>query len=311
MKRARLSLLLCTACAVILSGCATTFSGPMNYVGYSSDGKAKRGNQSSLVTPKGALQSTFDDEYVYDDKGNMLKHKQTEYFSFDTAEQKYVVRETEFKVVGGVVLPTRVSINGTVYIEVDYELLQTNSKGVVKQTSASRNFTQNYFNYGSLRYEPVQWFIDLDEYSVDFEADGNFVVRNRVYSPYYGFSNENILTLGFDNIVLKHYSYSDAKRIEGFQKSYPEGANSNLANYSRAVRNSNYSFDYEWAVINGKICQKKTTFNRSVMGMSVLFVADMTFNEAGQHTSEIWTAAQSADAEKHKPVVVYKRTFEF
>lgn len=294
----------------LLSGCATTFKGPSRYVGYYTDDKIKTANQSSLTTSKVELQSTYDDEYEYDEDGHIVKHVQTEYFDLDSRKPKYAIWKTEFTVVGGVPLPSQVSINDVPYIEVEYSLLSCDAKGEVLQANTERNFTQYYRKL--LNTYPVYWAIDLDEYPVDFEADGKFVVKKWGFTPYGGYQENRFLTLGYDNVVLKKYSYSHEKLMEGLKKSYAGSmVPTAVSTAANELKNSNYSFEYEWSVINGKICQTKVSFDRTYIKYSVHFVADVVYNEAGQRTSEVWSVAQSSDAEKYPPIVIFRQTFTY
>src|SRR5574344_945196 len=107
------------------------------------------------------VKTTYEDEFVYDAAGNVIKHKQTEYYDAQGGKPEFVVWETEFKVIGGKVLPYRVSVNGVAYIEVDYEILNANAaKGEVKQSSVNRYFVQNVpTSTLSMSTYPVRWSI--------------------------------------------------------------------------------------------------------------------------------------------------------
>ena len=314
MKAATRAILLITAALALLSGCATTFVGPQGYVAYRQDGKIKNSKQSALGVDGKEIQSTYEDEFVYDDAGNMLKHKQTEYFG--TGKTKFVVYETNFKVVGGVTLPTTVSVNGTVYMNVDYELLSASTaKGEITQGSVTRYFTQIYRHFLSTATDNVRWNIDLAEYPVDFEADGKFVVNHSSFSPYYGFDKDHVLTLGYDNVVLKRYSYSYADFTAGFKKSFTNSFEASMyEQQTKFWKNSSYSFDYDWAVNGGKICQTKVAFSRTVGTFKVYFEDSMEYDKAGGLTSEIWSVANApltGATTKEKPVVVYKQEIAY
>lgn len=312
MKAGKSVALLCCAATLVLAGCMTTYTGPSGYVGHNGDGKLKHATQSSkLGEQEASLRNTYEDEYVYDAQGNVLKHKTTEYFAKESDTPQYVVWETEFKVVGGVALPSRVSANGVVYIEVDYQLLTSTNKGPVSGSVDNRRFSQTTYRPLSspLNY---YWKVNLENYPVHFEADDKFVETRTTFSPYSGVDTDNVMTLGYDNIVLKHYSFSYEKLAEGIKKSYNNPFEAfTFANVTSDLTGSSFSFDYSWDVKGNKICQTKMSFSRASENANVYFVANMAYDAAGQLTSEVWTAADSADAKKSKPVEIYRKSIEY
>jgi hypothetical protein len=289
--------------ALAMTGCATTFRGPSNYVDFSWDGKAKSATTSAAVGTAPRLQSTYEDEFVYDNAGNVVKHKQTEYFNYNSPTPNFVVWETDFKVVGGVVLPYRQSANDVVYVEIDYDTLQTQAKGAVKQGTTNRRFSAET-QVGFDKYYS-KFNIDLSQFTVDFPADGKFVVSQQTYNPYRGFDSENVLTLGYDNIVLKHYLYSRSKLEEGVSKSY-QGGLFGLGSQPN-IKDSNSEFNYEWKVIGNTIAQTKTTFTESYGAATQTFVASAEYNAAGQRTSELWTVQKNTD----KPVTLFQQDLKY
>jgi hypothetical protein len=202
------------------------------------DGNAKSATISANVGSNPTLKSTFDDEYVYDTAGNVVKHKQTEYFNFDSKEPSFVVWETEFKVVNGSPLPFRQSVNGVVYVEIEYDVLASQNKGKVTQGTSNRRFVvQQQLGFDKVFFS---WYPNLDHFPVGFKDDGKFVVAQRTFNNYSGWNDENVLTLGFDNVVLKHYLYSYSKMVEGFNKSFQW----NLFNSRGDVRTDDTEFTY-------------------------------------------------------------------
>lgn len=302
------------AVAVALTGCATTtYVGPDGYVGYVEDGKVKQGTQQSLMVAGKEITTTYDDEYVYDATGNVIKHKQTAYYTSGFGKPEFVVFETEFKVVGGKVLPYRVYCNGVAYIEVDYEILNANNaKGEVKQNTPYRYFIRNYAPPLSTSTYPRWCSISLNNCPVDFTSDGKFIIKNSTFSPYTGFGYDNVLTLGYDNIVLKHFSYSNAKYYEGLGKSITSKFQAaTYASNTSQMKNDSYSFDYNWEVINDKICQIKTEYTETSSQFSVYFLADMTYDKAGQLLTETWSANTDGADSKKPPVVIFKRELKY
>jgi len=297
-----LTVLASSTLAIVLAGCATTYRGPSSYVDYSTDGKAKSTTQSANVGTSPKLKSTYDDEFVYDATGNIVKHKQTEYFNYDKEQPSFVVWETDFKVVGGVVLPYRQSVNDVTYVEIDYDVLTSQAKGPIKQGTYDRRFSvEKQQGFDKLYFD---WNPELDRFPVDFKADSKYVVTQRTWYPNRGFEDENVLTLGYDNIVLKHYKYSYSSLVEGFNKSFQWGLfNWNNGNYSRV----NSEFNYDWKVIGTSIVQTDFTFSREGEGEKMNFEAKSAYNDAGQRTDEVWTAQENAD----KPVTVFHQTLQY
>ncbi|MDC7223397.1 MAG: hypothetical protein PQJ60_06615 [Spirochaetales bacterium] len=313
MRKGYILLIAGAVFAGMLASCATTYTGPSSYVGYSTQqGQVVSASQTSKVFGYGELQTTYEDEFVFDDDGNLLKHKQIEYFNTTTSDNKYVVWETEYKVVGDYVLPYRSSINDTVYQEVEYELLQTDATGEVTQPTRYRSFIENRYRNGMYGATyPFTWGIDLSNYSVDFSSDGLFVEKEWSYDYYNGYYSRKTLTLGQDNIVLTHYSSSNEKLMEGLKKSYTGMVPATVKQKASALKGSNYSFDYEWEVINGKICQTNVTFHQTHGSLEIYFLADIEYNEAGLPLSETWKAAHSPDAEKDEPEVIFQNSFVY
>jgi len=292
-----------TCLAVLLTGCATVYRGPADYVDYSLEGKAKASTTAALVGTNPKVQNTYEDEYIYDAAGNLVKHKQTEYFKYDSSQPSFVVWETDFKVVGGVTLPYRQSANDVVYVEIDYDLLASQSKGAVKQGTLDRHFSvQQQAGFDKVY---TTWTPELSQFPVDFRADDKFVISQRKFSYYGGFSTENILTLGYDNIVLKHYLYSHAKLVEGVNKSFQW--NLFQMNSNQSYRPKDSEFNYEWKVIANTIVQTKTTFTETQGTSKMTFEEVAEYNDAGQRGGEVWTS----QIDKGKPVTLFKQTLTY
>jgi len=288
---------LCVMAALSLTGCFTmllpdkvAYRGPNDYVAHYNPGKPKTITQTTLTESGKDLQATYDDEFVYDAKGNLVKHKQTEYVEGEKGKKEFVVYETEYKVVGGVVLPASASINGVPYLELEYETLSVTATGEVKPTTATRYFLKQVtdYSYGT-RMESFD--VSLDNFSVDFKPDDKFIKTITRYSNgYYGtrVTKANVLSLGFDNVVLKKYSFNLEKMAEGLKKSYTGQKAKKFAKAQEELKDSTVSFDFAWEAIGGKICQKKASFFRKlkINGKDdvVYFYADMKYNAAGDCT---------------------------
>lgn len=300
----------------LLSSCLSTiYRGPTDLTSYAPEGKLKSASQSARVGAYTdlAFKKTYDDEFVYDSKGNVVKQKRTEYFWSSNKESKYVVWETEFKLVGDVLLPRKVSANGIVYLEVEYEILPTQAKGIVSQATRNRYVEQMVYEGIPLlgAWKSNKWAVNLEDFPVSFRADDKFIVRKNWFSSYSGIEVDNILSLGYDNIVLKRYSYSFEKLSQGVIQSFPDGIGIWQAMYAEASRGNNYEFNYDWKVIAGQICQTKTQFKRNIgLKYDIDFVVDARYNDAGQRTSEVWTANDSRSNTK-EPTKVFEQTVTY
>ena len=301
------------AVLLLATGCATDFTGPQSYVSFSTgDSQIMSAGQSSKVYQQGELQSTYDDEFEYDGEGNLLSHRQIQYFNDSMTDNKYVVWETEYKVIGGEALPYRVMVNDVVYLQVDYQLLNSGATGAVTQPIKYRSFIQHRYRNGlwGATY-PFEWGIDLRNYPVDFATDGRFVVKDWVFSLKEGYHAESVLALGQDNIVLTHYSFSDEKLLEGFKKSYTGMIPMNIRQRSTELAGSNYSFDYDWEVINDKICQTGVTFRQTYKSFNIYFESETEYNDSGNPIQETWKAAESDLDEDNVPKVIFQNSFEY
>lgn len=307
--KSRLLILASAVLLVALVGC-TTYVGPYGYVPHYTSGQVKTVTQSSVLESDSPLQSTYDDEFVYDAKGNVIKHKQTEYFTSSAYKGKFITWETEFKVVGDVVLPNKVSCNGVTFLQLDYELLPCKATGEITPTTTKRYFLEKNSSFSLSKPSQVFWNVTMDNYPVDFKADGKFIKSMDYYSYYTGFGTQNVPTFGYDNIVLKKYFFSYESYLEGKRKSFSGLAAMSLAGDQRFMIGASYSFENDWQVINGKICQVKSTFYKKVPTDEVYFVADMKYNAAGDCTEEIWNVAPSKDS-KAKSTVVFKQTYAY
>jgi hypothetical protein len=303
-------LILASAIALIALASCTSYMGPGGYVPHYTSGQVKTVTQSSVISKGQPPQSTYDDEFVYDAKGNVIKHKQTEYFTDSFDKGKFITWETEFKVVGDVVLPNKVSCNGVTYLEVDYDLLPCKATGEIHPTTTKRYFSEKNISLDLNKPSNIYWNVTMDNFPVDFKADGKFIKALDTYSYYTGFGSRDVLTLGYDNIVLTKYFYSYESLMAGMKKSYSGFAAYNFASNTRFLVGAVYDFKNEWQVVNGKICQTKATFYQKNMSYEVSFVADMKYNAAGDCSEETWTAAPSKDPSA-KSTVIFKQTYAY
>ena len=291
---------------VFMFGC-TTFMGPTNFVEYKIDKGLKKSEQSSLY--ENSFDKYFEDEYTYDDKGNVIKVKSTVYFDKESAkDRKYIVYETEWVVIGDNVLPSKVSCNGEVYCEIQWDIMDSKNKGSITQDIYSKFYIQKDQVLTSVSYK--RWYADLDDYPIPFLSDGKFIKNIKGYTVFYQYTEKNVLTLGYDNIVLKRYFYSYDKLRQGQAKTYPAGSlkNTLIASLSK---NSDVEFNYDWNVVADKLCLNKILFTAKFPDRleSSKFEIGIKYNEKGQRTEEEWTVIEPDN--KDKRTTVFKQTLQY
>jgi hypothetical protein len=304
-KRVLVCAAIATMALVAVSCVSTRFIGPTDYVSFRTADKMKSSSQTSaLKEGENPIVNTYDEEYSYDDKGNVLKVKLTEYIDRLDQEKKFIVWETESKLIGGNMVPYRVSANGVPFVEVEYDLLTVAGKGAVTEDISDRNF---------LRVQSVPlsrpfyqtWGVSLSANSVSFASDGKFVKEVRRYDPNEGTYLENVLTLGYDNIVLKHFHYSREKLSEGIAKSYT-GYDYNSDMFRKLSKGVNVDYSYEWQTIADRICQSKMTFE----SMTLKLQAAEDYNAAGKRIKETWLVSDPQDT-KTAPVKIFEQTLTY
>jgi hypothetical protein len=280
--------ILCIAAAVsAMAACSTTqYIGPLDHVDYVNTENVKTSRQYAYPG-RGSeeLVNTYDEEYTYDDNGHLLKTKITEYIDLWSRDKKYIVWETECKVIGGKPVPYRVSANGVAFLEVEYMLLKTAGNGEVKSDISEKNFIRIV----SMPFmEPTKdnWNITLSNYAVGFRPDDRFVKTIRRYRPFGVSELENVLTLGYDNIVLKEFKFSREKLADGIAKSYT-GYHYGSQMLKRLFSGNNVSYAYEWEVIEGRICQTKMTYTSKTLKLT----AEETYDDSGRRVKETWTVS--------------------
>jgi hypothetical protein len=294
------------AAALMSFSCMSTkYYGPTDYVSFRSVDKVKTSSQvSALKEGTSPMVSTYDDEFTYDDKGNLIKFKQTEYIDRLAKDKKFIVWETESKVMGGNAVPYRVSANGVPFLEVEYDLLTVQGNGAVVEDITERTFLRiaSSFLTGT-DYEP--WGIALGNYDVPFKLDGKFVKEVRRFSPYSGVYYENVLTLGYDNIVLKRFHYSREKLAEGLAKSYT-GYNYQSEMAKKLTKGINVDYTYEWKAIADRICQTKMTY----LSMTLKLEAAEDYDTAGKRIKETWMLADPRE-KTPVPLKVFEQTLTY
>lgn len=291
----------------LAASCTTvTYFGPSDIMGSASTDQFKTAQQKSALNMQMNLVSTFDEEYTRDAKGNVLKYKQTQYFNVNSKDKQFYVWETEYQDVGGRILPSRLSINGVPYVEVTWQVLGTKAQGAVVQDIPHRYFARYMEDSFWGISDFSNWYVNLDAYGVGFNADDKFVVTKKTYNEYGPVSN-NYLTLGYDNVVIKSFSYSYEKLSEGMGKS--------ILNYyvrSRMLqRFQGYSvkFEYAWDTIAGKNCQTSQKYHANIDDKNIDFTASLSYNEQGLRTKEEWTLL--TEGKNAKPVVIFSQELQY
>lgn len=297
-----------TASTALFFSCTTMqLIGPTSYSGFQYTGQLKKSEMSTGIY--GTMNKnfrTYDDEVVYDKDGNVLKEKQTEYLDWTGKNDRFIVWETEYKMLGGQRIPARVLCNGVPFVTVDYTIVTSKSTGAVGQDMNRRQFTQLVKPFMA-QPQLTNWNIDPSTFSVPFRSDNKFVKQVEKWSRDLGFYTEQAVTLGFDNIVLTGFSYSYEKLAEGLAKSNYRGETTSMQYLSR---NSVVDFKYEWTPVADKLCQTKLSFDGALYGRKTKFLAEMTYNAAGQRTKEVWTTWDYTK-EKPTPVVLFEQNLSY
>jgi hypothetical protein len=294
------------AAALALFSCTTVkYLGPLDHVDYRNTEKIKSSRQSSaLKDGADSLVNTYDEDYFYDDKGNIIKTTMTEYIERLGKDKKYIVWDTESKVLGGKLVPYRVSVNGVAFMEIEYDLLTVAGSGEVKADISERNFVRirSTFMAGT---DFQFWGVALDNYSVGFPSDDKFVKAVRRFDSDKGTYLENILTLGFDNIVLKRFHFSRESLANGVAKSYT-GYNFGSQVFKQLTKGQNVDYTYEWKVIANKICQAKTAYEARDIKLSV----EAGFDAAGKRIGETWFLTDPRNKDD-QPRKVFEQTITY
>jgi hypothetical protein len=289
---------------IILFDCKT-ISGPSGFVDYKITKGLKKSEQSKLNNDR--FDKYYEDEYTYDDKGNIIKSKETEYINDNfSKEKKYIVWETEWIVIGENVLPSKASVNGNVFCEIQWDILNTKNKGTLTQDIYSRYYNETQ-QIGFDSFSKT-WYADLDIYPIPFLSDGKFVKSLRTYG-YFNYYDKNVLTLGNDNIVLKKYFYSYTKKSQGVQKTFSSSSLLNSLNENR----NDVEFNYEWSVIADSVCLNKISFDANFQSDLIdksKFEIGIKYNEKGQRTEEEWVVV-STENKKEKRISVFKQTLQY
>lgn len=281
------------AMMVLAASCTSVrYMGP-DYVDSRMDGTPKMVEQRSYGREVfDETRPTYDEEFFYTADGKIIKVRQTEYVNTkDEAKKEFIVWETEYKAMGGKIVPWKLTVNGDTYLEIEYEILGAKNEGEVKQRSLNRRFYQKITQmlFMTTVYTNYSWDMSLSILPMPFASDGEFVSTKIKADG----SFEKTLTLGWDNIVVKSVKYDPQARLVGIaktSKTYKTGLSTIV------TRSSNANFTYEWEVIAGKICQTSMKYNGKETGytgmgpinLDVNFTAETSYDKFGNRTAETW-----------------------
>ncbi len=284
MKKIIIKILAAATLLLVFTGCVTTYSARRGYVGFSTDDvKSSQQSMKTSLTDEEVF-STYDDEFVYDEDGDVIKHIQTQYFDNGNKYDEYVV---VYQKIDGTILPKSVSINGIVYMEVEYEILSSDHEGRISEyTSTPKIRQEKQIMFSRI---PINWDIDIDNFDVPFRSDDHFVSTEEKYAFYTGLSLDKVLTIGYNNIVLKSFYHSPTKYNAGYNISLSNSTSSN-GDSPEFFENFTYSttFTYDWDVIAGKIVQTGMELKESNFGDLVTFEIEREFDDLGRRITELW-----------------------
>lgn len=311
MKQIFKNILLFTAVMVLGMSCSsTTYAVRPEYVGFTDVGAVLVQQTQKTDINSEELYSTYDDEFIYDEEGNVIKHIQTSYFE---KGQKYDEWVVEYQNIGGTTLPRSVAINGVVYMEVEYEILESEHEGSIPQMTSTPRFTQQSgksvlsFFTGAQFYH---WEIDLENIEVPFRSDNRFVTTEESFGIYTGLSMDKVLSLGYDNIVLKKFYYSLAKFNQGYNLSMADVQSGLFSSTDADTDNHNVTFAYVWGVEGGNLTQKEMTATYNKNGKFIKFFIEREFDSAGRRIEEEWKVNDS-ESYIDKPVTLFKQSLAY
>jgi len=307
LKKPILYLSVLLAALLFFTGCTTvTYAARPTYVGFSNDG-AKTVEQTKKTSMySDDLYSTYDDEFVYDEDGSLIKHIQTHFFSDG---EKYTQHVVHYQKIGEFVLPKSVSINGFVYMEVEYDLLATEHQGKLTGFNINPVFYQEIRTPLLFQYDQIKWDIDLANFKVPFRSDSRFVTTDATFDYFTGLSEDKVLTLGYDNVVLKRFYFSPTKYRNGYNVSHAIG-NREATGTAEEDDKINTTFTYEWEVIADKIVQTGMVLVEKDYADNMTFRVFREFDEAGRRISEEWTVEDSLQ-NIETPVVLYTQKMSY
>ncbi|HAK45782.1 MAG TPA: hypothetical protein DCO79_07685 [Spirochaeta sp.] len=298
MHYKRILLLLVSAATLLAVGCTSIdYSASPDYVGFYTDG-AKSVKQTKKTDYKSdELYQTFDDEFVYDQDGNVIKHIQTQYTKDMNGRIDFNEYVITYQRIGDVVLPESAALNGVVYLEVEYDLLPVDNEGDIPEYTSVPVFYRKLFNL--LLFQPMYetWTMDLGNFDVPFSIDGKFVESDNSFDYYTGFDNDSVLTTGYGNILLQRFYYSREKYREGADL-YDDSA---LAGFfgMKSMISEETTFIFNWEVKADKLIEMGVeVVERFQNDLVMNFEIEREFDTAARLVNEIWTVFDSRKGEE-------------
>jgi hypothetical protein len=243
------------------------------------------------------LNTYYVDEHTYDRKGNIIKTKQVEYFGSDDQEdRKFIVWETKWKVYSGQLVPVEAKCNGVTFCDIKWKVLSTHNKGKVEQDIKVKFYHKSTVNL-LIGTSHEFWNADLREYPVPFRLDKKFVVSH---------GNHNVLTLGYDNVVLSSYNFSYGNLVDGMSKT------NQRSNIFQSSVNSVVDFKLNWNVIGGKPCLRKLDYKAKFPANEAHLEVEMDYTSGGKRKSETWNMFDNTSFDgKIKKITVFKQEVKY
>lgn len=308
------ALIMILAILVLAASCTSTrYTARSGYVGFSEDGAVTVQQMKKTNLDDDALYATYDDEFEYDEDGNVIKHIQTKYFDKGEKFDEWVV---EYQKIGGNALPKSVAVNGIVYMEVEYDILESDHEGHISQLTSTPQFMQN--NGGNilmsvfLGSQPIiEWDLDLENFEVPFRTDGRYVTTEESFGIYTGLSLDKVLSIGYDNIVLKKFYFSADKYNYGYNLSIADELPAGMIGTEDEMEDdNNVTFLYNWDVAAGKILQNSMEVISNSGDDFMKFFTEREFDSAGRRTSETWKLNDSVTYVE-APLVLFQQTLAY
>lgn len=306
-----LSLFLLASC--LSTNTTSIYQAGSSYRGFSGANMVKSSEQSMVLngeydTPK----STYDDEFVYDADGNLIKHTQTEYIHDSDGSEKYIVWEISYNTIGGQVVPGEMSVNGTTFAKLEYEILAIEGSGIIRPWAEEPSFQSVESDpLSGAIYSAKSWTISPSAYYLGFKVDGKFVEGRTGYSEYYGFYDIPSISLGWNNIVLNNFFYSYEELINGIALSY-DSDDPDSEKLKEMVEGSVVTIDYEWDLIAGNITLVALACDAKINEDEFEFYIDRDFNSSGQLLEEVWKVSDP-ELERRSPggQILFKQIFTY
>lgn len=281
-----------------INGC-TTFYVPTSTVEYIFD-KGLRKSEQWLKT-KQKFDKYNEDEFFYDDKGNIIKIISKDYYqgAGSNNKGKIIVYETTYKLINDYLVPQTFKCNDELVCQIDYEELKILHKGDIDLDIKSRLYIKEVVNLFNITI--YKWTLDLDKMWGPFMVDDRFIKKDGNGNKY--------PTLGYDNIVIKRYFYSYYSLIKGLNKTYKGDFW-----YSPDVeiltnpffKNSKFNLNYEWKTIYNKPCLTLIKFNAKWFNNETEAEVIIKYNNKGFRTMEEWNAFSN-----NKKITVFRQILEY